>query len=470
MSPRTLVADLPAHAGATVTIAGWLHRRRSLKSVTFLVIRDRTGLAQVVFNAPPHPSPNTPPPPHPDPNTPPPSLGGVPVSILSPTPDKNGGQAESGPSCPQLGPGVDKSPDSTEIPQLSEETVVEITGRVVANKQAPGGIEIAEATVKVLATPEKRPPFDLYRPTIPAALPTVLDNAAVALRHPELKRRHEIAARSVAAFRRALDSRGFTEVHTPKIVATSTESGANVFQLDYFGKPAYLAQSPQFFKQALVGVFERVYEVGPVFRAEPHDTARHLAQYTSLDAELGFITDHRDVMAVLRDVVAEMAAAVGPEAPHVPAEIPSISYPAAQEILHSTEPDLSPEDERRLGEWALDNHNSEFLFVTGYPMAKRPFYTHPDPGHPGLSNSFDLLFRGLELVTGGQRLHRYADYLAALGPDADQYHDYLATFAHGMPPHGGFAIGLERWVARVLKVPNIRGTTLFPRDLHRLRP
>lgn len=467
MFPRTLVADLPTHTGTTTTIAGWLHRRRTLKSVTFLVIRDRTGLAQVVLSAPPHPVPNTPPPSR---NTPPPSQGGVPESILSPTPDKNGRRAEMVPSCPQLGPSVDKPADHTEIAQLSEETVVEVTGRVVANEQAPDGVEIVEATIKVLATHEKRPPFDLYRPTVPAALPTILDNAAVALRHPELKRRHEIAARSVAAFRRALDNRGFTEVHTPKIVATSTESGANVFRLDYFGKPAYLAQSPQFFKQALVGVFERVYEIGPVFRAEPHDTARHLAQYTSLDAELGFITDHRDVMAVLRDVIAEMAAAVGPEAPHVPTEIPTISYPTAQQILHSTEPDLSPEDERRLCEWALDNHNSEFLFVTGYPMTKRPFYTHPDPAHPLLSNSFDLLFRGLELVTGGQRLHHYADYLAALGPEADQYRDYLATFAHGMPPHGGFAIGLERWTARVLKVPNIRGTTLFPRDLHRLRP
>ncbi|WP_326838013.1 aspartate--tRNA(Asn) ligase [Amycolatopsis rhabdoformis] len=375
-----------------------------------------------------------------------------------------------GPSYPQLDSGVDNSPTHPEISHLTEETVLEITGPVIANPQAPGGVEILNPTITILAAPTKTPPFDLYRPTIPAALPTILDNAAAALRHPELKRRHEIAARSVRAFRQVLDQRGFTEVHTPKIVATSTESGANVFQLDYFGKPAYLAQSPQFFKQTLVGVFERVYEVGPVFRAEKHDTARHLAQYTSLDVELGFIEDHRDVMALLRDVIAAMAAALQEEAPQVPQQIPAIDYPEAQELLHSNEPDLSPEDERRLGEWAQHEHGSDFLFVTGYPMTKRPFYTHPDPARPHLSRSFDLLFRGLELVTGGQRLHRHADYEAVLNEEAHLYRDYLDAFAHGMPPHGGFAIGLERWVARVLEVPNVRGTTLFPRDLHRLRP
>ncbi|QRP50700.1 aspartate--tRNA(Asn) ligase [Amycolatopsis sp. FDAARGOS 1241] len=416
---------------------------------------------------------------------PPPSLGGRPRSILSAAPDETGGKAAERPNGPQLGHAVDNSADGTELPPrpfnsnetqesrqphhppLTEETVIEVTGRVVANPQAPQGVEVVSPEIRVLSEPSRRPPFDLYRPTIPATLPAVLDHAAVALRHPELKRRHEIAAAGVKAFRAALDSRGFTEVHTPKIVATSTESGANVFEIDYFGKPAYLAQSPQLFKQVLVGVFERVYEVGPVFRAEPHDTARHLAQYTSLDAELGFITDHRDVMAVLRDVVAEMAQAVELR---VPEEIPGIDFAEAQAMLHKDEPDLDPEDERRLGEWAKTAHGSEFLFVTGYPMAKRPFYTHPAPQDPAKSNSFDLLFRGLELVTGGQRLHHHADYLAALGDEAANHRDYLAAFAHGMPPHGGFAIGLERWVARVLEVPNIRGTTLFPRDLHRLRP
>ena len=295
----------------------------------------------------------------------------------------------------------------------------------------------------------------------------------------------------MAGFRDALDGLGFTEVYTPKIVGSATESGATTFGIDYFGQPAYLAQSPQFYKQALVGVFERVYEVGPVFRAEPHDTARHLAQYTSLDAELGFITDHQDVMSVLRDTIAGMLAGVGERArsavdllglalPAVTAKIPQIHFRDAQELIASGagrdprgEPDLSPADERWLCEWAAREHGSEFLFVTGYPMAKRPFYTHPDPALPGYSNGFDLLFRGLELVTGGQRLHRHADYLAALaarGEDPRPYSGYLQIFEYGMPPHGGFAIGLERWTARLTGAANVRQVTLFPRDLHRLTP
>jgi nondiscriminating aspartyl-tRNA synthetase len=283
---------------------------------------------------------------------------------------------------------------------------------------------------------------------------------------------------------------GFTETHTPKIVGSATESGANVFPLSYFGRKAYLAQSPQFFKQALVGVFERVYEVGPVFRAEPHDTARHLAQYTSLDAELGFISSHLDVMEVLRTALDEMLSAVSlresalslldVSLPAVPSTIPSIHFADAQSLLaqHTSEdprgePDLAPAHERWLSSWALSEYGSEFLFVTGYPMAKRPFYTHPDPSRPEYSNSFDLLFRGLELVTGGQRLHTYASYVAALesrGLPLEPYESYLDVFAHGMPPHGGFALGLERWTARLLGVANIRQTTLFPRDLHRLTP
>jgi nondiscriminating aspartyl-tRNA synthetase len=406
---RVLAASLASHVGSSAVLCGWVHRVRSLKSVTFLIVRDRSGLAQVV-----------------------------------------------------LPPGVSHG----------LETVVSVSGVVVASEQAPGGAELSSASVTVLSSTEP-PPFDLYRPSLSASLPTMLDHAAVAVRPPSLRTRFRVAAASVAGFRSALDSLGFTEIHTPKIVASATESGASVFGLDHFGRPAYLAQSPQFYKQTMVGVFERVYEVGPVFRAEPHDTARHLAQYTSLDAELGFITDHRDVMEVLREVLTSMvssAAALVP-APSVPASIPSVHFAEALELVGASvdEPDLAPAHERALSEWALREHGSEFLFVTGYPMSKRPFYTHPSPS-PAYSNSFDLLFRGLELVTGGQRLHRYADYLAVLGSSAGEYSGYLEAFRHGMPPHGGFALGLERWVARLLGLPNVRQATLFPRDLHRLVP
>jgi nondiscriminating aspartyl-tRNA synthetase len=431
---RVLAADLAAHIGQRVTIAGWLHRKRALKAITFLVIRDRTGLAQVV-------------------------LTGV-----------GAGTASSG---------------------LTEETVVQVTGTVRASRQAPGGAELTEPELTALSGPAEPPPFDLYRPTVTAALPMVLDHAPTTLRHPTLRAGLAISAVSAAGFREALDRKGFTEIHTPKIVRSATESGANVFGLDYFGRPAYLAQSPQFYKQAMVGVFERVYETAPAFRAEPHDTARHLAQYLSLDAEFGFIADHQDVMAVLRDVIAAMVSAAERQAggaaelldvrlPVVPERIPQLHFADAQELIAGSahwdprgEPDLSPADERWLGDWAVREHGCELLFVTGYPMAKRPFYTYPDPDRPGCSRSFDLLFRGVELVTGGQRLHRYEDYLAALadrGEDPAAYEDYLQVFRHGMPPHGGFAIGLERWTARLTGAANVRQVTAFPRDVHRLSP
>jgi nondiscriminating aspartyl-tRNA synthetase len=309
-----MAADLAAYVGRRVTIAGWLHRKRELKSVTFLIIRDRTGLAQVVFAGP--------------------------DAVASQ-------RAPAG---------------------LPEESVLAVTGLVTASEQAPGGAEITQPALTGLGDAIEPPPFDLYRPVVTAALPTVLDHAPTSLRHPVLRAGLEISAAACFTFRAALDARGFTEIHTPKIVESATESGASVFGIDYFGRPAYLAQSPQFYKQAMVGVFERVFEVGPVFRAEPHDTARHLAQYTSLDAELGFIEDHHDVMSVLRDVVAQMAAAVaeraGPAAellgvklPEVPAQIPELPFTDAQELIAARagwdprgEPDLSPAEERWLCE------------------------------------------------------------------------------------------------------------------------
>ncbi len=248
------------------------------------------------------------------------------------------------------------------------------------------------------------------------------------LRHPRRKAAWQIASASMQGFRRALTGEGFTEIQTPKLVGTSTESGANVFTVDYFGRPAYLAQSPQLYKQMLVGVFERVFEVGPVFRAEPHDTVRHIAEYVSLDAELGFVSDHRDVLAVLRAALAGMvvrgrgarrgrvSTCSTYACPWCPRRSRSCTSPRRCGWSgHPTdEPDLAPAHERALSAWAVEEHGSELLAVEGYPMRKRPFYTHPQPDDPRWSNSFDLLFRGLELTTGGQRLHRYADYQAAL--------------------------------------------------------
>jgi nondiscriminating aspartyl-tRNA synthetase len=415
---RILSTHLASYAEQTVTIAGWIHRRRLLKSVAFLIVRDAGGLSQVVVAEP---------------------------------------------------------ATRAQLEQLSEESVVEVVATVSRNEQAPGGVELTGPSIRVLAAVDVPLPFELHRPVLTASLPTQLDHAALALRHPARRAALKVSAAVTAGFRAGLAEQGFTEIQTPKIVASATESGANVFELDYFGRPGYLAQSPQFYKQLMVGVFERVFEVGPVFRAEPSDTARHLAQYTSLDAEMGFIGDHRDVMAALTRTLTVMMEHAGPSGVKVPAEIPAVHFAEALRIAGAPadEPDLAPAHERALGEWALREHGSEFVYVTGYPMRKRPFYTHPDPADRTYSNGFDLLFRGLEIVTGGQRLHRYDDYVAALtaaGEPLKPYAGYLDGFRYGMPPHGGWAIGLERLVARLLEAPNVREVTAFPRDLHRISP
>jgi nondiscriminating aspartyl-tRNA synthetase len=405
--------ELPAHIGSTVRLHGWVHRRRSLKNVSFLILRDRAGLAQVVA----------------------------------------------------LPPAFEDTP---------EETAVVVTGRAVANPVAPGGVEVVDPVVTAVSPPAQPPPFELFRPVLRTNLAGILDAAPVALRHPARRHALRTAAAAVRGFRSTMDGLGATEIFTPKLVAAATESGANLFGVDYFGRTAYLAQSPQFYKQLMVGVFDRVYEVGPVFRAEPHDTGRHLAQYTSLDVEIGFIGDHRDVMAVAREAVAGMVAATDVDVT-VPADVPVVHFVDALGIAGASddEPDLAPAHERAIGEWAIREHGSDFVFVSGYPMAKRPFYTHPDPSRPAYSNSFDLLFRGMELITGGQRLHRYDDYVAALstrGQDVAPYQSYVDAFRYGIPPHGGFAIGLERFVARLLRLSNVREATAFPRDRARLEP
>lgn len=431
---RTATTRIHEHVGERVTIGGWLHRLRELSNVSFLILRDGYGLAQIVIEEP---------------------------DVLE------------------------------QVRELPNESVLLVHGTVVSEPAAPGGVELHHPAIEILSAAVEAPPFDLYRPSLSAQLPTILDHAPVALRHPARRATFRIGAALLSGFRSTLNARGFTEIQTPKLVASATESGANVFELDYFGRPAYLAQSPQFYKQMMVGVFERVYEVGPVFRAEPHDTARHLNQYTSIDAEMGFIENHRTVMAMLTHAISGMVNAVAREAgdavamlkidlPDVPEAIPVVHFSEALEMVSAAlgedvrgEPDLAPSHERWLGEWARQKHGSDWLFVKGYPMAKRPFYTHPDPERPEYSNSFDLLFRGIELVTGGQRLHRYEDYLTALasrGQSPEPVEGYLQAFRYGMPPHGGFAIGLERFIARLTGATNVRETTLFPRDLNRLTP
>ena len=435
---RVFSAEVSAHIGERIQVAGWLHALRRLGGISFVIVRDGWGIVQVVASD----------------------------DDLAPL------------RAAQAGP----------------ESVLRVEGLVASASQAPGGIELREPRITVLTPVTEAPPVTLGKRELKASLTTMLDEAVLTTRHPTRRAVFRLGASAMASFRETLTARGFTEIQSPKLVESATEGGANVFALDYFGRPAYLAQSPQFYKQIMVGVFERVFEVGPVFRAEPHDTTRHINEYVSLDMEMGFIENHFTIMAVARDVLAAMMArfreanaadlallgSALPDLPDVPAEIPHIHFAEAQELIFQRhgvdtrgEPDLSPQDERWLGEWARAEHGSDFLFVTGYPMRKRPFYTHPDPARPEYSNSADLLFRGTELMTGGQRLHRYEDYLAALGERniaPEPFADYLEAFRYGMPPHGGFAIGLERLLMQLIGLPSVKLATLFPRDLNRLRP
>ncbi len=426
--------EVQAHVDQHVCLQGWLHNVRRLGGVNFVVLRDGWGTIQAV---------------------------------------------------------TENEGDLAPLAECGLESVIGLTGVVTAVPQAPGGIELHQPQITVFTPVTETLPVPLNKRRIKAGLPTQLDHAVITNRNPQRRAVFRLAAGVMAGFRAALQAKGFTEVQSPKIVASATESGSNVFRLDYFGRDAFLAQSPQFYKQIMVGVFERVYEVGPVFRAEPHDTSRHVNEYVSLDVEFGFIENHFTVMALLREVVAGIFAELQEnyqhelqllqtQLPAVAAIIPHIHFAEAQELilrLHGvdvrSEPDLSPQDERWLGAWAQQEYGSDFLFVTGYPMVKRPFYTHPDPTNTTYSNSFDLLFRGTELVTGGQRLHLYADYLAALETavlPVEPFETYLEAFRYGMPPHGGFAIGLERLLMQLLGLSNLRLATLFPRDMTRLSP
>jgi nondiscriminating aspartyl-tRNA synthetase len=431
---RILTNELSKQVGQQVHLMGWMHRLRQLGEVNFLILRDRAGIVQAVLNA----------------------------NEVKP------------------------------LEGMLPETVIAVTGTVVESTQATGGYELHNVTVEIISPVTETLPFELNKNRVKAGLPAFLDHAVIGHRALDRRAVLAISAGVLAGFRETLLAKGFTEIQTPKLVASATESGANVFPVDYFGRNAYLAQSPQFYKQIMVGVFERVFEVGPVFRAEPHSTTRHINEYVSLDVEFGFIKDHFDVMAMVTDVLrgilshlevhqAAELKLLEVKMPCFPNPLPWIRFADAQQMLHDKfgvkdalgEPDLAPEHERILGSWAFQEFNSDFLFVTGYPMVKRPFYTHPDPTDPRYANGFDLLFRGTELITGGQRLHRYADYLEAAKRfkySTEPYQEYLEVFKFGMPPHGGFAIGSERFVMQLLGLDNIRLATLFPRDIHRVSP
>ncbi len=383
-----------------------------------------------------------------------------------------------------------------EVQHLQEESCVEIAGTVRRASMKdpsirPRDTEIHVDSVRILSEPAAPIPADLTKKVLDLHIDTNLDLRPVSLRHPVERARLRVASVLEAGFREHLASRGFTSIRSPKICFAGAEGGANIFKVQYFDRTAFLAQSPQFYKQMAVAFYERVYETGPVFRAEPHQTSRHVNEYTSLDLEMGFISGFGDVMSLETELLGSMISRVSSECgyeldllgatlPSVPDAIPCITLEEAHAIAgaaagrdFSGEPDLDPEEERLVCEHSAREWGSEFAFVTHYPTSKRPFYAMDDPGAPGLTLSFDLLFRGLEITTGGQRIHDYAmqvEKMRSFGLDPAQFESYLSAHRAGLPPHGGLAIGLERLTARLLDIDNIRLTTMFPRDAKRLVP
>lgn len=437
MNGRVLIGDLARHAGESVSISGWVDVRRDQGKMAFFDFRDRSGMVQGV--------------------------------IL---------------------PG-------SEALEVAKETrteyVVSVTGivnkrpekNVQADKQN-GDIELEIQSMTILA-PAAEIPFEL---DAELNLDTYLDNLPFKLRSKRARAIFTVQSEIVKAYRLYLNDQGFTEFQAPKLIGDDAEGSGEVFEVPYFNnKTAHLATSPQLYKQIMVSSLERVFAIGIVFRAEKHSTTRHLNEYTSMDMEMGFINDHLDVMAVETELMRYIAdhltktcsrefALLDATIPVVPKNIPHIKLREAQELIFKetgkdkrAEPDLEPEDERWLCEWSAREHGSDFIFVTHYPVGKRPMYTMEDAEDPGYTKSFDLLFRGIEITTGGQRRHNYENLIEGIkmkGLKPEQFSFYLQAFKYGMPPHGGWGMGLERLTAKFLNLPNVKEATLFPRDINRI--
>ena len=377
-----------------------------------------------------------------------------------------------------------------DIRELKEESAVEVMGVVKAEERAPQGFEIRLKEIRVLSRPAEPLPLAVSKWKLNTSLETKLSLRPISLRNVRERAKFKIQEGIVRGFRDYLLSRDFTEIRTPKIVARGAEGGSNVFKLEYFNKKAELGQSPQFYKQTMVGVYDRVFEAAPVFRAEKHNTTRHLNEYTSLDFEMGYIDSFRDVMdmetGMLQYVMKlleqdykkelDMLAVTLPEV----GRIPAVRFDQAKELVSRKYDrkirnpyDLEPEEELLIGRYFQEEYGSDFVFVTHYPSKKRPFYAMDDPADPRFTLSFDLLFRGLEVTTGGQRIHDYREITAKMekrGMDPEDIASYLMIFKYGMPPHGGLGIGLERLTMRLLDEQNVREASMFPRDVTRLEP
>ena len=374
--------------------------------------------------------------------------------------------------------------------ELKEGQTVEAEGILARDPRAPGGVEVRLEKVRILSEPEKALPLPAGKWKLNTSLEAKLNYRNASLRNIRERAKFRIQEGVVRGFRDYLYSQGFTEIHTPKIGARGAEGGANMFKLSYFHKPAVLAQSPQFYKQMMVGVFDRVFETGPVFRAEKHNTKRHLNEYTSLDFEMGYIDSFEEIMdmetgflkyalKLLKNDYGKELSILKIDLPDAE-KIPAVRFDEAKELAAQKYQrrirnpyDLEPEEESLIGRYFKEEYDADFVFVTHYPSKKRPFYAMDDPKDPRFTLSFDLLFHGLEVTTGGQRIHDYRmlmEKIHARGMETEGMEQYLDAFRYGMPPHGGLGIGLERLTMQLLGEDNVREACLFPRDMNRLEP
>ena len=429
---RVLARDLGQHTGREVVVRGWVHRQRDLGGVCFVLLRDRSGICQVVF---------------------------------------------------------DRAPtDGTGNP-VTLESVVAIGGVVTANRKAPGGYEVRAQRLEIISAAAGELPLAVNQDPSQLSLDAMLEHRMVSLRNPKTLSIFRLQAAIVHHFAAVLRGEGFTEIKSSKLIGSGTEGGTGLFAVEYFDRTVYLAQSPQLYKQAMVAAgLEQVFEIGMAYRAEKHDTPRHINEYVSLDVEMAFIDSEHDLMDLEQRLLAAIFAALArdcggvletwkatlPSAADVDA-IPRLTHDEArEEVSRATGRrvyDINPEGERLLCEWAAGKHGVEAVFVYGYPRRKRPFYTYPSDGNRTMS--FDLLFRGQEITSGGRRISDYAtlvDSMRRFGLDPEAMSDYLSVFRYGCPPHGGFAIGLERLTQTILGLASVKQASLFPRDRKRVRP
>lgn len=436
---RTLHADIAQHIGKQVTVQGWLHKKRLMGGLNFITLRDRSGLVQILAE------------------------------------DKD---------------------EIEKLRGLQIGTVLSVAGSVTEDERAPGGAEIHEPAFTVITAVTDEPPIEIDKPLghKPDNLDTLFDNRPIGLRNLQERAIFQVQSTICQSIRDYFYQNEFTEIHTPKLLAEATEGGAEVFTLDYFDKTATLAQSPQFYKQMMVGVFERVFEIAPVFRAELSATTRHMSEYTSIDGEMGFIdlSDLESFLSgLLRKVTDDVWSRYEPELkrwnatkPVIPEQIPELTITEIHELyLKATkedftgEDDLAPAEEKWICEWAKKHKQSEAVFVTGWSAKSKTFkfYHRANQDNPEIADRADLLFRGVEIVTLSMREHRYDQVVQQMkdkgyDPSDPGFQPLLSAMRYGMPPHGGFGLGLERLTQRIIGLNNVKEATLFPRDINRLTP